>query len=519
MVTLGLVSLVFAAFMLYRRRDIKRMFAYSSIEHMGIIIFAFGMGGPLANFAGLLHMTMHSLTKSAIFFAVGHIAQVKGTQRIADMGGLTETHPVLGWGLVLGVVAIAGLPPFGIFMSEFLVVSSTFARAPVLALILVFGLLVGFRRLVPAAQQHRVRRAARTRRRVQGLLRADVRASRSGAHGRHLSAAGAGRLVPERRQAARIDAHAVLADIIAQGRRVDGHRPWPRAVVTPEAWRAVAVELAAGACHAARPVGRHRRRAHGADRTRLGATSPSSASNARTEHFPSVGALHPPAIRLERAIQASMASNRSARPIRGPGSITASGTCNIRSARSPNRRATQPAYAFLPAEGESLHQIPVGPVHAGIIEPGHFRFTANGETVVRLEQRLGYVHKGIESLMAGATIETGGATRRPHLGRQHRRLRARLRPRRRGGAGHRRSAARALSARADGRARTARQSLRRHRRDLQRRLVRAHACALRHPARTHAARGRRLLRPSADDGPHRPRRRRRRPRCRWRRSA
>ena len=142
MVTLGLLSLVFAAFMLYRRRDIKRLFAYSSIEHMGIITFAFGMGGPLANFAGLLHMTMHSLTKSAIFFAVGHVAQVKGTQRIADMGGLTETHPLLGWGLILGVVAIAGLPPLGIFMSEFLVVSSTFARAPLLAIVLVFGLLV-----------------------------------------------------------------------------------------------------------------------------------------------------------------------------------------------------------------------------------------------------------------------------------------------------------------------------------------------------------------------------------------
>jgi hydrogenase-4 component F len=144
MVMLGLVSLIFAAFMLYRRRDIKRMFAYSSIEHMGIIVFAFGMGGPLANFAGLLHMTMHSLTKSAIFFAVGHIAQAKGTQKIADMGGLTETNPVLGWGLVLGVVAIAGLPPLGIFMSEFLVVTSTFARQPLLAILLVFGLLVAF---------------------------------------------------------------------------------------------------------------------------------------------------------------------------------------------------------------------------------------------------------------------------------------------------------------------------------------------------------------------------------------
>jgi hydrogenase-4 component F len=133
---------LFAAFMLYRRRDIKRMFAYSSIEHMGIIVFAFGMGGPLANFAGLLHMTMHSLTKSAIFFTVGHISQVKGTQKIADMGGLTETHPVLGWGLVLGVVAIAGLPPLGIFMSEFLVVTSTFAREPWLAVLLGLGILV-----------------------------------------------------------------------------------------------------------------------------------------------------------------------------------------------------------------------------------------------------------------------------------------------------------------------------------------------------------------------------------------
>ncbi len=144
MVVLGLVSLIFAAFMLYRRRDIKRMFAYSSIEHMGIITFAFGMGGALANFAGLLHMTMHSLTKSAIFFAVGHIAQVKGTQQLSQIRGLTESHPMLGWGLVVGVVAIAGLPPLGIFMSEFLVVSSTFAREPLLAVPLVFGLLVGF---------------------------------------------------------------------------------------------------------------------------------------------------------------------------------------------------------------------------------------------------------------------------------------------------------------------------------------------------------------------------------------
>jgi hydrogenase-4 component F len=142
LVTMGLTSLIFAAFMLYRRRDMKRLFAYSSIEHMGIIAFAFGIGGPLANFAGLLHMVMHSLTKSAIFFAVGHIAQVKGTQKIDEIGGLTVTHPWLGWGLTLGVVAIVGLPPLGIFMTEFLIVSSTFAREPWLAIPLVFGLVV-----------------------------------------------------------------------------------------------------------------------------------------------------------------------------------------------------------------------------------------------------------------------------------------------------------------------------------------------------------------------------------------
>jgi hydrogenase-4 component F len=144
LIVLGLASLLFAAFMLYRRRDIKRLFAYSSIEHMGIITFAFGMGGPLANFAGLLHMTMHSLTKSAIFFAVGHVAQVAGTQRIADIRGLSVSHPVLGFGLALGVIAIAGMPPFGVFTSEFMLVSSSFARHPFLAVILVSGLIIAF---------------------------------------------------------------------------------------------------------------------------------------------------------------------------------------------------------------------------------------------------------------------------------------------------------------------------------------------------------------------------------------
>jgi hydrogenase-4 component F len=148
MVTMGLISLVFAGFMIFRRRDIKRMFAYSSIEHMGIITLAFGLGGPLASFAGLLQMAMHSLTKSAIFFGVGYTSQLEGTQLIADIRGLTHSAPLLGGLLVIGVVAIAGLPPFGIFTSEFLLVTSTFARSPWLAIALVAGLLIAFGALI-----------------------------------------------------------------------------------------------------------------------------------------------------------------------------------------------------------------------------------------------------------------------------------------------------------------------------------------------------------------------------------
>jgi len=148
MVIMGLLSLVFASFMLYRRRDIKRFFAYSSIEHMGIVAFAFGLGGAVANFAGLLQMTMHSLTKSAIFFAVGHIAQAKGTQRFIQIHGLSSSNPSLAFAFALAVVAIAGLPPFGVFKAEFMLATSTFAREPWLAALFGFGLLVAFGALI-----------------------------------------------------------------------------------------------------------------------------------------------------------------------------------------------------------------------------------------------------------------------------------------------------------------------------------------------------------------------------------
>lgn len=124
LMTFGLTSVVVAAFLLWRQRDIKRLFAYSSIEHMGIITFAFGMGGPVANFAALLHMTVHSLTKSAIFFTVGHATQKAGSQLIEDIRGLITLSPAIGWGLMLGSLAILGMPPFGVFASEFLILTT-----------------------------------------------------------------------------------------------------------------------------------------------------------------------------------------------------------------------------------------------------------------------------------------------------------------------------------------------------------------------------------------------------------
>ena len=399
--------------MLYRRRDIKRMFAYSSIEHMGIIAFAFGMGGPLANFAGLLHMTMHSLTKSAIFFAVGHIAQVKGTQKIADMGGLTVTNPVLGWGLVLGVVAIAGLPPLGIFMSEFLVVSSTFAREPWLAIAAGVRHSGRARRAVPAAQQ------------------------------RSPSASRAGR--PRRRKASYVPMFAHLALVFIAGiylppalvawfqnvAEAAGIAPWPlldiithrrtgrsaSAVAARDRGRRrlarMAIEhLAAGRCTLLGLWGDAARRAHGAARRRRRRHRRRQLSTARTGSYPSgrraASAGDPARTRDPRSVR-PRADRRA-----GYAALARSRLLGrAASARQPGTAArTRAPYAFLPAEGEGLHQIPVGPGACRHHRAGPFPLHRQWRDVVRLEQRLGYVHKGIESLMARRDARRGGEARR-----------------------------------------------------------------------------------------------------------
>jgi Ni,Fe-hydrogenase III large subunit/Ni,Fe-hydrogenase III component G len=192
-------------------------------------------------------------------------------------------------------------------------------------------------------------------------------------------------------------------DAIRDGRRVEMHRPWPRVIVDREIWNAIAGQLAEGQATLlglwgeAQSVHMALRGEQPNDITVVSLECPDG-------RFPSVGRLHAPAIRLERTIQDLFGLDAEGAP--DPRPWLDHGRWGVRhplGQRGPT--ADAPPYPFLLAEGEGLHQIPVGPVHAGIIEPGHFRFTANGETVVRLEERLGYVHKGIEGLMARADLD------------------------------------------------------------------------------------------------------------------
>jgi Ni,Fe-hydrogenase III large subunit len=195
-----------------------------------------------------------------------------------------------------------------------------------------------------------------------------------------------------------------LTDLILQGEQAGDHRPWPRAAVDSALWSFTAVQLAESHWTLLGLWGEPAK-VHMAlfdeQTAEIGVVSLDCPDGS----FPSIGARHAPAARLERAVHDLFG-------------LLPAGLADVRpwldhgrwGVRSPLGAAADAdpsgtSYRFLPAEGESLHQIPVGPVHAGIIEPGHFRFTASGETIVRLEERLGYVHKGIEGLMAGADLE------------------------------------------------------------------------------------------------------------------
>jgi Ni,Fe-hydrogenase III large subunit len=185
------------------------------------------------------------------------------------------------------------------------------------------------------------------------------------------------------------------------------HRPYPRAIVDAQTWQLAADALNDGRLTLLGLWG-DRDTVHMALLDEMSGDIAVMSFDCLARRFPSIAAVHPPAIRLERAIHDLFGLEPEGAPDIRPWLDHGRWSLSQPLGRAEPRGADAISYMFLPAEGESLHQIPVGPVHAGIIEPGHFRFTAGGETVVRLEERLGYVHKGIEKLMQGADIDRGG---------------------------------------------------------------------------------------------------------------
>ena len=195
-----------------------------------------------------------------------------------------------------------------------------------------------------------------------------------------------------------------LIDLMLEGRRIQQHHPWPRAVVDASVWKFAASELAQGRWSLlglwGEPATVHMAIMDG-DTAEIAIVS----LDCRDRNYPSVGKHHPPALRLERTVNDLFGLSAEGLPDTRPWLDHNRWGVRFPLGDRIDAQSTTAPYRFLSAQGDGLHQIAVGPVHAGIIEPGHFRFTASGETVVRLEQRLGYTHKGIEGLMTGASLE------------------------------------------------------------------------------------------------------------------
>jgi Ni,Fe-hydrogenase III large subunit len=195
-----------------------------------------------------------------------------------------------------------------------------------------------------------------------------------------------------------------LIDLMLEGRKIQQHNPWPRAVVDVSVWKFAARELAKGRWNLlglwGEPAAVHMAIVDGAT-----AEIAIVSLDCPDRSFPSVGMHHPPALRLERTINDLFGLSAEGLPDTRPWLDHNNWRLRFPLGDRIDALPTTAPYRFLPVEGDGLHQIAVGPVHAGIIEPGHFRFTASGETVVRLEQRLGYAHKGVEGLMTGAGLD------------------------------------------------------------------------------------------------------------------
>jgi hydrogenase-4 component F len=152
MIFFGAISIAVPAFIIIVQKNYKRLFAYSSVEHMGMITLGFGFGG-VGSFAALLHMIYHSLSKSILFFSAGNLLLRFGSTKIDNIRGVLSTLPITGKMLFMGFLAITGVPPFGIFLSEAYILTAGIASHPVIVMIVLLLLaliFIGFLRMMTA---------------------------------------------------------------------------------------------------------------------------------------------------------------------------------------------------------------------------------------------------------------------------------------------------------------------------------------------------------------------------------
>src|SRR5439155_1253659 len=313
LIALGLLSLAVAAAFLWNPGNYKRMLAYSSVEHIGLVGLGLGFGGALGVSGALLHVANHGLAKSVVFLLAGRIRAAYGTVDLAGVRGLLRALPITGRAFLVAVLALMGLPPFGLFTSEVMIFAAGFreghgwaAAAGLVLLVVAFaGLLLAAHGLEP-----------------QWIAAADTRAT---------------------------SGDFTLAYRFAP----PTHRP----AVTARA--AVDAERAAFPSLATRSFAASRFEREIADLFGLVPTGHPDPRRLALHQFWPEG-YHP--LRRDAVARTDVADD--GRP-----------------------------FPFRHVEGSGIFEITVGPVHAGIIEPGHFRFSVEGETIVNLETRLGFVHK------------------------------------------------------------------------------------------------------------------------------
>ena len=403
LLTAGLLSLAVAAGLIISQRDLKRMLAYSSIEHMGLLALAAAIGGTLAIAAGLLHALGHGLAKSSLFVVSGRILAVEGTTQIAGIRGLLTRRPAVAVPYLVGMAALLGLPPFSLFFSEVAIVVAGFQGGLGWAMAVTVGLLlVLFAGLArhsasmtlgpgsPAASRPRPTCATRS------AASAAPRPRSHRGHRRHhwppvhpadpsgLAAGGCAMTERPRTRVVDVDRHDVAATL--ERHLVDG-------------------------CRVAMVVG-----AEDDDCLRVVYVLVRPADDQRVElvlkvpkeqpSIPSLAAISYPVGRFEREIRDLYGITPEGHPL--PYRLIRhghwpQGWYAMRRDADPDPRfdADVGSFPFLEVEGEGVYEIPVGPVHAGLIEPGHFRFSVVGETILRMKARLWFVHRGVEKIFEG----------------------------------------------------------------------------------------------------------------------